>query len=192
MIPRKILLLGVAGFAIGLAAALAPRLMPMSGHQHHTAANSPAAAVKLFEMPLRGTGEPRVTLAALAEGGPLLVNFWATWCAPCLREIPLLQQAEQTHRVKTVGISYEELPLIEGFSERTGVAYPLYKSSFDIFYFMQQQGNRAAVLPYTVLLDATGAVVREKIGDFKTAEEIVAFAQIPRGEQRGEQKEEIN
>ena len=186
MISKKILLIGAGGFIAGLAVSILLQLNPHADH-HHQAAAPPVAKVELFSQPLRGVDNQPVTLAALADGRPLLVNFWASWCAPCLREIPLLQQAEREHRIKTVGISYEDLPVIKNFSARHGVTYPLYKSSFDIFYFMQAQGNRAAVLPYTVLLDENGTVLRQKIGDFKTAEEITAFAQISAPPPVGEQ-----
>ena len=104
------------------------------------------------------------------------MNFWASWCAPCVHEMPLLQKAAAQHKVKTIGVSYEEIATVEKFLARHPVDYPLYKSSYDIFYFFQQHGNRTAVLPYTMLINAEGEVIRKKIGDFKTVEEITEFA----------------
>ena len=163
-------------FALGLAAALAVRNMPH--HHAHGPAAAPQEKINLWHQPLRDVQGDATTLAAAAGGdGVFLVNFWATGCAPCLREMPLLQQAAAVHGVKTAGISYEALDIINAFAADHPVSYSLYKASFDIFYFFQQQGNRTAVLPYTVLIDGGGRVMNEKIGDFRSVAEVVDFVQ---------------
>lgn len=167
----------ISAFCFGLAAAVTARLLPAwhspAGHGAHSGIET--VDFDLRQQPLHDMSGQKTTLAA-AQDAPLLVNFWATWCAPCVREMSLLQQAQQAHAIPTIGITYEDIATIKAFARQHPVDYPLYRSGFDIFYFFQQQGNRTAVLPYTVLLDSNGQVLDEKIGDFKTVEEIAEFA----------------
>lgn len=177
---RKAILIAAVFFCAGVAVSVGMRLLPAhhSAPDHGRHSSELEVSFNLLQQPLQDTEGGNATLASvMGEGERLLVNFWATWCAPCLHEMPLLQEAQQQHGVKTVGVSYEEADIINAFRARHPVRYPLYKSSFDIFYFFQQQGNRTAVMPYTVLVDKEGRVVREKVGDFKTVEEIVNFLQ---------------
>ncbi|MCH9705409.1 MAG: TlpA family protein disulfide reductase [Proteobacteria bacterium] len=164
-------------FCCGIGAAIFLRLVPMS-HDHGDHSSELETVFKIAEQPLEKMTGEATSLSAEIGAQPALINFWATWCAPCLHEIPLLEQAQAQHKVKTIGVTYEDLTAIESFTIQHPVAYPLFKSSFDIFYFFQQQGNRTAVLPYTVLIDANGEIIAEKIGDFKTIEEINKFVSL--------------
>lgn len=143
----------------------------------HSAAAPPEVEFNIVQQPLQSlAGEVTSIAAVMAGQETALVNFWATWCAPCRHEMPLLQEAAARHGVKTIGISYEEIDAMNAFLAQQPVSYALYKSSFDIFHFFQQQGNRGGVMPYTVLVDAQGEVLRQKLGDFKSVQEVVEFA----------------
>jgi thiol-disulfide isomerase/thioredoxin len=107
------------------------------------------------------------------DGQALLVNFWATWCAPCRREMPLLDEVARTHagRLNVVGIAIDEPgPVIE-FVETLGIDYPILVGSTDVIATQRAWGNAAGALPYTVLVDAGGIIRWRHLGEV-TAEEL--------------------
>ncbi|RBY74525.1 TlpA family protein disulfide reductase [Blastococcus sp. TF02-09] len=106
-----------------------------------------------------------------APGVPTLVNLWATWCAPCREELPVLQDfaEEAGDRVRVVGvISKDGRPQAESFAEEIGVGFP---SAFDgEGELMGELGLN--VLPFTYFLDADGGLVHTQVGDVGSAEEL--------------------
>ena len=180
MPKKKSLFIAVIFFSAGVLVAVAVRLMPMHRDMNHAAhiPSPPQVEFNILHQPLQSLQGDTTSLAEMINGEEtVLVNFWATWCAPCLHEMPLLQAAEAQHGIRTIGISYEDTAVIKRFLAQMPVSYALYQSSFDIFYFFQQEGNRGGVMPYTVLINADGEVTRQKLGDFKTVQEIADFAQ---------------
>jgi thiol-disulfide isomerase/thioredoxin len=113
-------------------------------------------------------------LVALSQyrGHPLIINFWATWCPPCRREMPLLQQLwtrEGPSGLRIVGIAVDTHDAVAQYLRRTSVGYPLLVG--------EDQANAAAsrfgiqpVLPFSVFADANGDIVAVKIGELKAAE----------------------
>ena len=108
---------------------------------------------------------------ARAPGVPTLVNLWATWCAPCRAELPVLQQVaeEAGDRVRVVGvISKDGRPQAESFAEEIGIGFP---SAFDgEGELMAELGLN--VLPFTYFLDADGGLVHTEVGEVSSAEEL--------------------
>jgi thiol-disulfide isomerase/thioredoxin len=106
------------------------------------------------------------------SGRPLIVNFWATWCAPCRREIPLLQQLRQRYRsqrLEIVGIAVDFTSAVQAYLRHTPIDYPLLVG--------EQQGLAAAeqfgmepVLPFSVFVDSQGRIVAVKIGELHPEE----------------------
>lgn len=118
-----------------------------------------------------------VTLADLAAGREMiLLNFWATWCPPCLAEMPLLDEASaKLPSVKFVGVGDEGAEVISAFLLENPVNYDILTLKGDIFSFFHQYGNPSGGMPYTLLLSADGGVIAKKTGDFKTAAEVEKF-----------------
>lgn len=108
---------------------------------------------------------------ARAPGVPTLVNLWATWCAPCRAELPVLQEVaeEAGDRVRVVGvISKDGRPQAESFAEEIGIGFP---SAFDgEGELMAELGLN--VLPFTYFLDADGGLVHTEVGEVSSAEEL--------------------
>jgi thiol-disulfide isomerase/thioredoxin len=100
-------------------------------------------------------------------GHPLIINFWATWCAPCRREIPLLLQLRQAYRgqhLEVVGIALDFQAAVAEYLQKTPIAYPLLIGQ-DQGLAAAQQFGMEPVLPFSVFADATGRVIAVKVGE---------------------------
>lgn len=101
------------------------------------------------------------------EGKVLLVNFWATWCAPCREEIPHIQQARARYRGKgfeVIGIALDEPDPVRAFRDALQIQYPLLLATGDAFVLMGAWGNEQAVLPHSVVLGRSGNVLATHSG----------------------------
>jgi thiol-disulfide isomerase/thioredoxin len=107
------------------------------------------------------------------QGSALVCNFWATWCAPCREEIPLLVAAKQ-HGLpagsEIVGIGIDRDDKIRDFAARYKINYPILVADAGAIDLLRRLGNSAGALPYTVALDAQGTVVWQHLGAVKDAE----------------------
>jgi len=111
--------------------------------------------------------------AADFDGQLLLVNFWATWCAPCRREMPVLQAVSEDHvgELAVVGIAMDDPGPVREFLEELGITYPVAVGGSDVMDTQRAWGNSAGVLPYTVLVDADGVIQWQHYGEV-TADEL--------------------
>jgi thiol-disulfide isomerase/thioredoxin len=110
----------------------------------------------------------RPTSIATFAGQSLIINFWATWCAPCRREIPLLQalQAEWAGRGATViGIAVDHRDPVLEFADRFKMAYPLLIGEQDALDAAAALGVDSPVFPFTVFTDRRGDVVALFVGE---------------------------
>jgi len=111
------------------------------------------------------------------DGRPTLVNFWATWCAPCVREMPLLQGLADRYpdQLNVVGIAIDEPGEIGEFVERLDIDYPILIGTSDVRETQKRFGNPGGMLPYSVLIDSRGIVRWRHLGelDEDTLEETV-------------------
>jgi thiol-disulfide isomerase/thioredoxin len=104
---------------------------------------------------------------ARLKGKTLIVNFWATWCPPCVEEMPelsALQSALATSNTQIIGIGIDNAANIADFAARYKIAYPLYTAGINGTELSRQFGNQSGGLPFTVLVDATGAVRKTYLG----------------------------
>lgn len=101
------------------------------------------------------------------RGQPLIVNFWATWCAPCRREIPLLtalRQERQAERLEVIGIAVDSRPAVLEYADRIGLDYPLLIGEADGLAAIEAFGMET-VFPFTVFADRQHRIVALKIGE---------------------------
>lgn len=108
----------------------------------------------------------------------LLLNFWASWCAACVREMGELQAyAEQqpANGVQVVGIALDDPQAVSAFLRSHPVSYPILLDRPGVDDSSARMGNRAGMLPYSVLVAADGRVLKQQWGPF-TAGEIEAWA----------------
>ncbi len=117
----------------------------------------------------------------LAEwrGRPVLINVWASWCEPCRREMPLLKAfAAQRTSIQLIGLAQDNLLAIRAFLRQTSVNYPIMVDNATGAGGLRL-GNRIGALPYTVLIDSNGKLLRRKLGPFADAAELETFARAP-------------
>jgi thiol-disulfide isomerase/thioredoxin len=159
---REVLILGAAG----LAAAVAGFLVGPAFLGREPAADA-----------LLGVRLPDLTgrLRQLSEwrGRVLVCNFWATWCAPCREEMPLLVATRAKYAangVEVVGIAVDNAGKVAQFAKSLGITYPILLSEADGLEQMRRLGNSSGGLPYTVFLDREGRVAHCKLGALKQAD----------------------
>jgi thiol-disulfide isomerase/thioredoxin len=101
-------------------------------------------------------------------GRPLVLNFWATWCAPCREEMPAFEQLQRrwAPRIQFVGLAQEDPAKVRDFAARLGVTYPLWTGGDEVMELSARLGNQARVLPYTVLVAPDGRVLEQKVGAY--------------------------
>ena len=103
----------------------------------------------------------------------LIVNFWATWCEPCRKEVPVLLKVQAKHAsngVQIVGISLDSADNVRQFASEYKIGYPLVLGSMQVIDVTRRLGNKAAGLPYTLVLDKSGKVVTSHLGGISEPE----------------------
>jgi thiol-disulfide isomerase/thioredoxin len=160
---RDVLVLGAVALAAGAAGFLAYR----RGSNIGSGSSNP---IWQAGFPDR-EGRPR----RLAEwkGGPLVCNFWATWCAPCREEIPILMDLRADLHKKggeIVGIAIDNTKNVVEYADNLKISYPILIADAGGLELMRALGNKAGGLPFTVIFDRSGDAMHVKIGALSQAE----------------------
>lgn len=186
----KLLLVALAAGALGVAVGLwregpSPLLHTELGQRALQGAISATAPPPPSDLKIakRGGIVPAFTLTALDgravavpqayAGRPVLVNLWASWCGPCVKEMPELDRfarSQAPNGTQVVGIALDDAAAVEAFLRRIPVSYPLLIDTPGPRDAGVRLGNPKGVLPYSVLLDAQGRVLKQKIGPFRNGE----------------------
>jgi len=101
------------------------------------------------------------------QGRPLLLNFWATWCAPCLQELPLLNRFYTEHRARgwqVVGLAIDQPSSVRQFLARQPLDFPTVLGGLTGTDMVRALGNDAGGLPFSVLFSANGNILVRKMG----------------------------
>jgi len=114
---------------------------------------------------LEGKSTPVSTWA----GQPLVINFWATWCAPCRREIPLLNilagEWASQDQVAVIGIAVDHRDQVSQFAAQFKIGYPLLVGEEDALDVAAKFGVESPAFPFTVFTDRRGEVVALFVGE---------------------------
>ena len=111
----------------------------------------------------------RITPADFS-GKTLLINFWATWCAPCRREMPMLMDLHTEHGsagLQVIGLAVDNAESASSFVEQYGISYPILVGEADVMEASAAYGNVDGVLPYSVLVDSEGIIRWQYVGEIQ-------------------------
>ena len=138
---------------------------------HYFAVFSSGASVEhpvsVFEHPpLRSLdGNPQSLMQW--KGKVLVLNFWASWCLPCREEMPVfseMQQAWAKRNLQFLGIAIDDPEEVISFLNDTPVDYPILLGDDTLIDWAGKLGNKAGVLPFSVLVDSQGKIVSTRLG----------------------------
>lgn len=107
------------------------------------------------------------------QGKILILNFWATWCPPCLKEIPAfikLQTQYQPQNLQFVGIAIENLNNVKNFALTKQINYPMLIADKTGMALSKKLGNLAGVVPFSVVISPNGQIIHRQQGEFTTTE----------------------
>ncbi len=129
-------------------------------------ASAESAVAQLWAAPVTTVDGKPQTLSLL-KGHPIVVNFWASWCGPCIEEMPALSQLQREYAkkgIQFVGLGVDSDKNVQAFLQKVKVAYPVYVAGFGGADLARAFGNTAGGLPYTVVIDANGNIRSTKLG----------------------------
>jgi thiol-disulfide isomerase/thioredoxin len=121
-------------------------------------------------------------------GKSMIVNFWATWCAPCRREIPLLREVQKKHGAEgfqVVGVAVDFREDVVKFAQEIGIDYPVLIGEQDGLEAVQKFGQGSMGFPFTVFTDQQQRIVLFHLGEIDRAEADILMGvvgQVNRGE----------
>ena len=117
------------------------------------------------------------------QGKPLLINFWASWCGPCVEEMPALEALhKEMPALQIIGIGVDSAPKIAEFAAKLHIDYPLYVAGGNAISVMRNLGNTVGGLPFTLLIGADGTIQQTYIGalDFDKLHQDIASSSTPK------------
>ena len=154
---QALLLLGVATASTAAGIVFGPRLAGMLSSNDADALRS----ALLTDL----SGKQRSM--AEWEGRIVVCNFWATWCPPCLEEIPALVRARDKllpSGIEFVGIAIDQVDKVSNFALTVRISYPVLLAGGNGLDLVRKLGNPAGGLPFTVVLDRKGVIAHRKLG----------------------------
>jgi thiol-disulfide isomerase/thioredoxin len=156
---------GAAGFGL-------QRAMIDHENQNLTASEAPSGQLSVI-----GQMRPEFALTDIEgrlrninewDGKVLLVNFWATWCPPCKKEIPAfmaLQEQYGDQGFQVVGVAIDDEQAVKDYADTLGINYPIMAAQLDSLDIARQYGNRINALPFSAFVDRDGKIVLTRPGE---------------------------
>ncbi|MBI2802381.1 MAG: TlpA family protein disulfide reductase [Gammaproteobacteria bacterium] len=170
----------VLAWALVVASLSAVAGYQVSVNRHHSAATN-ALVTDVAPQPLRTVADVPVRIKDLNgrehsltewRGKVLVVNFWATWCPPCVHEIPgfiELQKEFGPRGLQFVGIALDDVNAASKFAAVRGINYPVLAGDDNVAELMRGLGNTIGALPFTVVFDPRGEIVTTHQGEWSSS-----------------------
>jgi thiol-disulfide isomerase/thioredoxin len=181
-----VILAAVIAGGLGLAASLLTgnrpwllRTAPVQRHLQQAPAGAPSPVPVAREgMPLPSLtlpdpdGRP-TALTGLTAGRPAVINVWASWCGPCIKEMPILDafaREQGANGVRMVGIALDDPQSVRTFLARVPVGYPILIDAAGPADAGVRLGNPRGILPYSLLVAADGTILRQWVGPLERSD----------------------
>ena len=128
---------------------------------------------RIAPLSVQRLGGGQIALPGDFAGRPLLVNVWASWCGPCIEEMPELQRfaaSQGPGGVQVLGIALDDEANVRDFLRKVPVSYPIALDAPGPADAGVRLGNPKGVLPYSILVSADGTLLKQRIGPFAHGE----------------------
>jgi thiol-disulfide isomerase/thioredoxin len=174
--PRRALLLGAAGLLAATAGA---------GFAWWRSRHRPDAALAIdppagfWDLQWDSPQGAPVTLQAF-RGKPLLINFWATWCPPCIEEMPAINdffKKNSGNGWQVLGLAIDKPAAVLAFMKKTPVDYPIGMAGATSSALWTLLGNPYGALPFSLLLGSDGKILQRRLGKLSPAD-LAVWAQL--------------
>jgi thiol-disulfide isomerase/thioredoxin len=159
--PQALLFLAVAAAAVAAGFFLHP------AQRHPPAGSKPAETAKSILQAALPDLDGRPQRLDQWKGKVLVVNFWATWCVPCRKEIPEFVRAQSNlgpRGLQVVGVAIDDVEKVRPYVTEVKINYPVLLGGLDAMELARQAGNELGALPFTVLFDRDGRPLRAELG----------------------------
>ena len=143
-------------------------------------ASTPDAALQAFWQQSFDTPDGAALPMAGFAGKPLLVNFWATWCPPCIEELPLIDRFHAEHKDKNwqvLGLAVDQPSAVRSWLQRKPLGFPVVMAGLQGTELSKSLGNLAGGLPFTVVFGPSGELLHRKSGQV-SASDLALWAQL--------------
>ncbi|MDO8441213.1 MAG: TlpA disulfide reductase family protein [Polaromonas sp.] len=147
---------------------------------HEVATTGPAGTPDSFWGLSFDTPQGQLLVMKDFVGKPLLVNFWATWCPPCVEELPLLNRFYQENKSKNwqvLGLAVDQSSAVHAWLQRKPLSFPVAMAGLSGIELSKSLGNLAGVLPFSVVFDASGRLLHRKSGKV-SPEDLAQWVQL--------------
>jgi thiol-disulfide isomerase/thioredoxin len=174
--PRRGILLGAGALATGVGLGLAWWSSP-SQSRVSTPAVEPIPGFWALQW---STPQGTPLLLQSFRGKPLLINFWATWCPPCIEELPLINAFYNQNHVngwQVIGLAIDKPAAVKAFLQKTPLDFPVAVEPLGGSNLARELGNPSGSLPYSVAINGQGGIVQRKLGRLKQ-EDLDRWAQL--------------
>ncbi|QHE87787.1 TlpA family protein disulfide reductase [Hydrogenophaga sp. BPS33] len=124
------------------------------------------AEVAFWATAFEGPNGGAVRLADFRDR-PLLVNFWATWCPPCVEELPMLNAFHEAHKARgwqVLGLAVDQPSAVRSFMQKLPLNFPVGMAGFAGTDLSRSLGNPSGALPFSVVFGGDGTLLHRKIG----------------------------
>lgn len=128
--------------------------------------NGPQASAKFFDAQFKDVNGKIVDLSTL-RGKTVVVNFWSTWCPPCIEEMPMFDDVQRQWKEKGVvfvGIAADQMENVKPFLKKTPVSYPIVVGGQPSFDLSRELGNRYDAVPFTLIINAQQVITNRHFG----------------------------